>query len=167
MYTYANFNEADYDLIRRCITDGMDQAKSSLAYLYGNLTDEQAIAEWNSRIELNECQPNSVFTVGYYNEEPIAFTAAQIRGNVFDAEIGFWANINGTRSYVTRVEWWHTFTDWLKGQGYTELQMPLLIDSTLVRCCEIISTKIKYAAEVDEHLDPHKKIKTFRVYLGD
>jgi len=36
-----------------------------------------------------------------------------------------------------------------------------------LRCYEIISTKIKYEAEIEENLDSFEKIKTFRVYLGD
>jgi len=168
MYTYANFHEVDYDLVRKCVTDGMTQAKSSVAYKHGeNASDEETLAYWTRVVSLNHQEPNAVFTVGYYNGDPIAFTSGLINGTTYVADIGFWANINGTRSYVTRVEWWHTFTDWLKEQGYTELQMPVYVDSTALRCYEIISTKIKYEAEIEENLDSFEKIKTFRVYLGD
>lgn len=167
MYTYATFNEVDYDLVRKCITDGIEPAKATLEYRRGALTNEKALDHWIKLVGLSSRYPSSLFTVGYYNGDPIAFTTARIRGTLFEAEIGFWANIDGSRSYVTRVEWWHTFTDWLKEQGYTELQMPVFDNSDALRCYEIIATKIKYEAEIDPELNEDEQIKTFRVYLGE
>lgn len=60
MYTYATFNEVDYDLVRKCITDGIEPAKATLKYRRGALTNEKALDHWIKLVGLSSRHPSSL-----------------------------------------------------------------------------------------------------------
>lgn len=165
----------DSGIIEAAVRDCIVPATSALSHL-DVAKDEASVIRFWKDISLSVIdEPTGRFMKCYYNDELLGYGFAfsdidglrfpQADGNdtVFYCVGGFYGNINGSRSYTFKPDWWVALADHVRGMGYEQLWFSVSEGGTLERCCEIVSHKLPYECHFDN--DPTEGYLLFKLAL--
>lgn len=168
-FTFTTTDSVDENLLHSALTVCIDSAKSAIenSVIHENPTNEEVLDFWKTAVRRIVNDEEGLFIHSLYQGNSIGFGFAKTEGNLFHTLGGFYGNVNGSRSYTFKTDWWTAFADFAKAEGYTELRFDIRKGHSLLRCCEIVGSKISYSCEIDDNIYPDSEAlsTTFRIYL--
>ena len=167
MFTFDIIEQyEDSGIIESAVRDCIVPATNSVSHLEVDTDEDSIIAHWKA-ISLGIIDKDEGrFIKSYYNDELLGYGFGEVKTHegqdIFYAIGGFYGNINGSRKYAFKADWWVALAEHLKGMGFEQLWFSVRRDSTLESCCKIVDPKLSYTCVFED--DPDTNLAEYKLF---
>jgi hypothetical protein len=125
-------------------------------------TVDEAISFWTRRVAEVTGESEGFFVENKYQNKTLGFGWGFYKGSTLLIEGGFYGNINGSRKYALKADWWNAFCEFAKQQSYEELVFEYIKGTTLKGAIDVIRPKISYISTIE---DVNETLGHFKIRL--